>query len=657
MPSLIFSTTARSVLNTDHTVRKLFIMTTTWYSLLLLVTASIVAGDDSSRGPAAGGSKTTSGGDSKSASAGGSKAGSTGASSGAGGSAAHGGQAGPTTADMENAKYYLYLAVILASIVGALFVYHMVTRLVRYVRTITCLNNDTQRYFAVPNDAYAKVKEHVLYAPLFGNRRNRESTRKLDFGVLPTRFQSLLLAAYTATNIAFCVLSIDWRQSQTTVLAQFRNRTGILAMVNLVPIFLMAGRNNPLIKLLDVSFDTFNLMHRWFGRIVVLETICHTAAYTTSKVKTTGWASVGAAIHEGDFILGGLIGAIAAVVILLQSPAVVRHAFYETFLHLHRILALLFVIGVWLHLEQLPQMKLLLGAIGLWIAERSVRMIRLIYRNWGPGGSKALVETLPGDALRVTLNMARPWTLKPGQHMFLYVPSVGLWMSHPFSIAWSEEQHLAGEKGMSMDRQEMRQAQKTSMSLIVRRRTGFTEKLFQKAQLAKGKMVVTAYAEGPYGGIQDLESYGTVMMFAGGVGITHQVPYVRQLVEGFATGTVAARKVVLVWIIQSPEHLEWIRPWMTTILAMERRRDVLRILLFVTRPRSTREIHSPSATVQMFPGKPNVETLVTMEAETQIGAMGVTVCGPGSLSDDVRGAVRRQQRTNNIDFVEASYSW
>lgn len=42
---------------------------------------------------------------------------------------------------------------------------------------------------------------------------------------------------------------------------------------------------------------------------------------------------------------------------------------------------------------------------------------------------------------------------------------------------------------------------------------------------------------------------------------------------------------------------------MTDILAMERRREVLEIQLFVTRPSSTKAIHSPSATVQMFPGR------------------------------------------------------
>jgi hypothetical protein len=44
----------------------------------------------------------------------------------------------------------------------------------------------------------------------------------------------------------------------------------------------MAARNNPLISWLNLSFDTFNLLHRWFGRIVVLEAIAHTVAWGVS---------------------------------------------------------------------------------------------------------------------------------------------------------------------------------------------------------------------------------------------------------------------------------------------------------------------------------------------------------------------------------------
>ncbi|KAI9720770.1 MAG: hypothetical protein M1812_002609 [Candelaria pacifica] len=481
----------------------------------------------------------------------------------------------------------------------------------------------------------------------------------MSMGNLPTRLHTLLLVGYLGTNLAFCVISIAWREGQAVFLPQVRNRTGILSVVNMVPLFIMGGRNNPLIGILHIPYDTFNLLHRWLGRVAVLQAVCHTLAWAILLVNTSGWSAVSASISHTSMILTGLIGVIALLAILLQSHSILRHAFYETFLHLHIALVIIAVVGLWLHLKGLGQKKLVAVVVTIWVIQRLWRTTMLMYRNIGKGRSKATVEVLPGDAMRVTVDMARPWTFRPGQHMFLYMPAIGFWTSHPFSIAWSgNEDDSTPEKVLATSQQDAFERQKTTMSLVIRRRTGFTESLYRRAESAKnGKLVVTAYAEGPYGDIHCLHSYGTVLMFAGGVGITHQVSYVRDLVAGFANGTVAARKVVLVWIIQSPEHLEWIRPWMTEILAMDKRREVLRILLFVTRPRSTKEIHSPSATVQMFPGRPNVETLIGLEAENQVGAMAVTVCGTGSLGDDVRRAVRRRQTTSNIDLIEESFSW
>ena len=282
------------------------------------------------------------------------------------------------------------------------------------------------------------------------------------------------------------------------------------------------------------------------------------------------------------------------------------------------------------------------------------------------------MEPLPGDAVKVHLQLARPWAFKPGQHMYVTMPSVGLWTAHPFSAAWSSENEASSddpEQGAVviedvLDKEVMTvqtraiSGGKTSISAIIRRRDGFTHKLFKKAQSsANGRFIASAFVEGPYGAQHSLRSYGTVVLFAGGVGITHQIPYIRDLLVGHSQGTVAARRISLIWAVQSPEALEWIRPWMTHILALERRREVLRIQLFITKPRSTREIHSPSATVQMFPGRPNVDTIIQMECKNQVGAMAVSVCGPGHLADDVRRSVRMRQSRANIDFVEESFSW
>lgn len=128
----------------------------------------------------------------------------------------------------------------------------------------------------------------------------------------------------------------------------------------------------------------------------------------------------------------------------------------------------------------------------------------LLMRNIGNGGTKAEVEPLPGDALRITVRMARPWKFRPGQHAYLYMPSVGFWTNHPFSLAWSEEEEdinlVTDEKGLPMNRQDILEMRKTTMSFIVRRRTGFTHQLYKKADLAAdGKFITTAFVEGPYG--------------------------------------------------------------------------------------------------------------------------------------------------------------
>jgi NAD(P)H-flavin reductase len=327
---------------------------------------------------------------------------------------------------------------------------------------------------------------------------------------------------------------------------------------------------------------------------------------------------------------------------------------------MHIALAILAVIGVYYHLDLkgLPQLPYLKAVIAIWVLDRAARFIRVCYHNIGAGGTKTLVEALPGGACRVTVTMARPWDFKPGQHAYLYMPSISLWQSHPFTVAWSEESdRLDGDK-LPMDRHDVLAKGKATFSFIIRSRTGFTGSLYNKASACvDGRMLTRCLVEGPYTGGHLMHSYGTVMLFAGGVGITQAVPHVRDLVAAYNNGTAAVRKCVLVWVIQTPEHLEWIRPWMTEILAMERRREVLRIMLFVSRPRSTKEIHSPSATVQMFPGRPNIETLLGIEMENQIGTLGVSACGPGALSDEVRRAVRNKQYNGNIEFVEEAFSW
>ncbi|KAJ9326532.1 hypothetical protein DTO027B5_237 [Paecilomyces variotii] len=569
---------------------------------------------------------------------------------------------GPSPYDILDDRMARLTILVLGCIAAFVYIWQLATRFSSHIRRLASLNNDRQRFFLPPDMRIARLKEHLLYAPLFRTRHNREFqlSRAVGMGTLPSRFHSLLLFGLLVMNVVLCVVTVPYPKPQSTVAGVLRNRTGTIATINLIPLLIMAGRNNPLIPLLRVSFDTWNLLHRWLARIVVLEAVAHMLFWMVDKVQEEGgWAVVQKSIDGSSLITTGLVAVIAFVALMLHSFSALRHAFYETFLHVHILLVIAAMGFLWVHLKEFPQQSYVLVALIAWGLERFTRFAILLYRNLGNGATTAVVEALPGDCMRITLKMARPWRFQPGQHMYLYVPSVGLWTSHPFSVAWSQAEEIyTDEKGLVQTRQDVLALQKATISLLVRRRTGFTDKLYQRAERSVGgKVALKAFAEGPYGSIHTLDSYGTVLMFAGGVGITHHVPFIRHLVAGHADGTVAARRVTLVWVIQSPEHLEWIRPWMTSILGMERRRDVLRILLFITRPRNTREIQSPSATVQMYPGRPNIGALVDMEVESQIGAMGVMVCGSGSLSDDVRRVCRKRQTSSHIDYIEESFSW
>lgn len=205
--------------------------------------------------------------------------------------------------------FYVYLFTICASLVVFLVVWRMVFQCIRYVRTLTCLNNPTQRYFAKSSSCFATMKDMVLYAPIFRKRHNREFqlSTAVNIGTLPTRLQLLFLLSYLGTNVAFCVVSIDWDRSFAVVAQQLRNRSGIFAIVNMVPLFILAARNNPLIPWLNISYDTFNLLHRWLGRIVILEAMVHTVAWFVTVIDESGWHAVMESIQGDPMILYGLI--------------------------------------------------------------------------------------------------------------------------------------------------------------------------------------------------------------------------------------------------------------------------------------------------------------------------------------------------------------
>lgn len=555
-----------------------------------------------------------------------------------------------------------------------------------HLRHIYCLGatRSQQNYWSYDrNDWLPWLKKHIIYAPLGRKRHNREIqlSRAHNYGTIPGRVHTACLAFYLVSNLVFC-LYLDWHHKTPKILAELRGRSGMLAVWNMMALLVFAARNNPAIWLLDISFDTFNLFHRWVGRIVILESLVHVFAWYGAIVMAKGTDGANQAFVGKPFLQYGLVGMVAFGIILIQSLSPIRHAFYEIFLHLHQFMAFFGILGIYLHLDiaQLLALPYARAVLWIWLADRMIRVARIVYLNFTITGkhTSVVIEALPGEACRLTFQLPRHIEIRPGSHVYAYLPRISWWQSHPFSIAWtnSDSEPPTGVDGARfsvypgkvpkspgfLENQSLvpvwkRKKQPTSLSLIVAARSGMTRKMYEKARAShSGCIKMAGLIEGPYAGHARLASYGTVVMFAGGAGITHHLIQIRHLIASAYADTVATRKIVLVWTVKDVDAFSWIREWMNEIMEMKGRRDMLKVMLYVTRGKDT-DFVSTNGTLQSFAGRCSPGAVLDELLPERCGATMVSVCGPGAFADEVRAAVRERIPYCSLDLDEESFTW
>lgn len=584
---------------------------------------------------------------------------------------------GLTGVDQDLNYVYAHVLVVTLLVVVILTIgLRVAQRSITVLRHLTVLGNPERQGFWAHNQTawWPLLKRYLTYAPLWKDRHNREIwvTDTVSLGCVPSRGHFMIIAMYTITNIAYCLV-LPYDRDRNLVLVNLRGRTGMLAALNMIPTVLFALRNNPLISWLQTPYDTFNLFHRWLGRIVVIEGILHTVAWIAVTHAQGSWSAVNMGLtggpHAGSY-MAGMVGAAAGLIISIQAWSPIRHAFYETFLNVHKLMALTFLIGVYVHLkwDNLPQVPWAIVCFVLYGGEYFARVFIILYHNYSRkyGWTEVEVEALDAEATRLTFKLPRPWHPKPGAHVHVYIPTLAWLSSHPFSVAWNDVRPVTVGRAANMlptsEKEDLDYDRKTELagtvSLVVRARSGFTKKLFDRANSQPDRKWRTRGAlEGPYGGHDSLRSYGTLLLFAGGVGITHQVQYVKDLVEGYHNGTAAARKVVLIWSVPNTEALEWVRPWMDEILRLPGRKDILTIKLFITKPRTRHETQTRTGSISTYPGRCNPQTVLDQEIRDRTGAVAVTVCGPGAFGDSVRRAVRKRVQVGVVDFIEEAFSY
>jgi predicted ferric reductase len=148
-----------------------------------------------------------------------------------------------------------------------------------------------------------------------------------------------------------------------------------------------------------------------------------------------------------------------------------------------------------------------------------------------------------GRGYKVTLAVQGKLKVEAGQYINLWMPSISFWsflQSHPFTIASCE----TGEQ--------------TILELLIKPQKGLTSMLQRLADDGAGdgsEIVRTSLGlslfTGPHGVSAHLDRYERVLMFASGLGIAVQLPYLRQLIRGFNDFTASTRRIHLVWQLEN----------------------------------------------------------------------------------------------------------
>ncbi|KAJ6113344.1 hypothetical protein N7523_006661 [Penicillium sp. IBT 18751x] len=382
----------------------------------------------------------------------------------------------------------------------------------------------------------------------------------------------LIILANLVVVLVLCFYKLD-----TTNVWKWEDvgyRTGFIAICQLPLIFLLAGRQNIIGFLADMSYARLNWFHRWIARTLWLTTTIHMGFWFRNWGR---YDYITYQLKNDPLTKRGFAAWCILTFIVLTSAAPVRRLSYEVFVLQHLVTFVGFIVAVWMHAPNEVKVWVWIP-IGLLVFDRVARYAWGAYINlsvFHRKGSKsalwshsATFTALPGNVTRVTIKSPSVhW--QPGQHVFLTCHSIVPFQSHPFTIASIPEDD--------------------KMEFLIRAENGGTRRFFRYASKDKilGAETVpnersrTVFIEGPYGSIRNLRQFDSVVLVAGGMGATFVTPLLRDIVAAWKEESLsekqkaisqprrstATNRVRFVWVIKSRSQLSLFERQLQSVLA------------------------------------------------------------------------------------------
>lgn len=332
-------------------------------------------------------------------------------------------------------------------------------------------------------------------------------------------------------------------------------RAGMIAVAMVPWIVALSTKANFISMLTGIGHERLNVLHRWAGYLCLFLSLIHTIPFYITPIWTEGaFVHYKQYISQNIYVYGtGLAALVPLIFLCVHSLPILRAWMYEFFVIMHLPASIVFIAMLFWHCKNfLTSWDYLWATVAIWAASYA---IRLIYANWTNPfrmsfmiGEESAVTLLPENAIKVTVATKMKW--KPGQYVYLRMPGISFFESHPFTIASLCSDDFPSEYGEKY----------RDLALVFRPFGGFTRKVFLKALEHGPYRTYTALLEGPYGGMRrDMAAFDDVIFFAGGSGITALASHLLDLIKKIRDGKAVTKSVRVVWALKSPDTMEWFK--------------------------------------------------------------------------------------------------
>ncbi|OAL49825.1 hypothetical protein IQ07DRAFT_38511 [Pyrenochaeta sp. DS3sAY3a] len=373
----------------------------------------------------------------------------------------------------------------------------------------------------------------------------------------------------------------------------------------------LAGKVNVITWMTGVGYERLNVLHRYTAYAIFVLGTVHTIPHLYAPVQDGGWSMLNKLYANQKRELSGTPLYAAMFGLTFFSVPWVRRRCYEGFKYVHFVLAGVYLACFFWHAYGNFCPNYIYATIAVLLFSNILRFTQR-HRNLRSlsslTGFPTRLEYLHANVVRVSVQVPRSFTWKPGQHAFLCVPSLSVVQSHPFTIAnvpvleKEGETHemiflVRGHRGFTrtlLKECERRDGDESTMAELNMDVDG--EKAFEgdpqrglsvntgsTSPTVTGKPQTThleisspstshssptlprpllrTIIDGPYGThTRPLHKlYDTVLLIAGGSGITACIPHILDLSHRVSQHEpIATQRIHLVWAIRDAACFSWV---------------------------------------------------------------------------------------------------